>query len=188
MMDFLGYCSADDLGMDKEFYADMRAVVWNKTMLVYYQRLLHPIRSLFALSHRFSQFATGEELFDLMRPHCSPMMVWGEGWLLISEVVEMITVYGCKNILVLQPWGCLPNHITGKGFLKELREKFPGTNFVAIDFDTSGSEVNQMNRISLMLSVAKEQLKKNQSSSSNAPDHIPKELPNTQHTSTENET
>lgn len=161
MMDFLGYCSADDLGLNDEFKKDFKGVVWNKAMLLYYQRLLSPINTLFRRKEsRFLPFATGEELFAMMKPHCSPMMIWGEGWLLVAEMVELVEHFGCSNIVVLQPWGCLPNHITGRGFMKQMRERYPGTNIVAIDFDTSGTEVNQINRLVLMLSVAKENMKK----------------------------
>lgn len=70
MMDFLGYCSADDLGLNDEFKKDFKGVVWNKAMLLYYQRLLSPINTLFRRKEsRFLPFATGEELFAMMKPH-----------------------------------------------------------------------------------------------------------------------
>lgn len=74
----------------------------------------------------------------------------GEGWLLTGEIVELINL-GIKNIICLQPFGCLPNHITGKGMIKELKRKYPEVNILAIDYDPGASEVNQLNRIKLML-------------------------------------
>ena len=67
---------------------------------------------------------------------------------------------GVPNIVCIQPFGCLPNHIVGKGVIKELRHQYPMSNIVAIDFDPGASEVNQLNRIKLMLSTAQKNLKK----------------------------
>lgn len=77
----------------------------------------------------------------------------GEGWLLTAEMVELIES-GVKNIICMQPFACLPNHVTGKGMIKELKRTYPGANIAAIDYDPGASEVNQLNRIKLMLSVA----------------------------------
>ncbi|WP_300409006.1 2-hydroxyacyl-CoA dehydratase [Lagierella sp.] len=84
---------------------------------------------------------------------------YGEGWLLTAEMIELIEV-GANNIVCIQPFGCLPNHITGKGVIKKVRELYPKANIVPIDYDPGASEVNQVNRIKLMLSQAKEILKK----------------------------
>lgn len=83
----------------------------------------------------------------------------GEGWLLTGEMVELIQS-GVKNIICMQPFACLPNHVTGKGMMKELKRVYPGTNIVAIDYDPGASEVNQLNRIKLMISTAFENLHK----------------------------
>ena len=87
---------------------------------------------------------------------------YGEGWLLTGEMVDLIE-HGVKNIICVQPFGCLPNHITGKGVIKTIRERYNDINIVPIDFDASASEVNQFNRIKLMLSVASENMKKGNS-------------------------
>ena len=81
----------------------------------------------------------------------------GEGWLLTAEMVELINK-GINNIICTQPFGCLPNHIAGKGVMKQIREKNPSANIIAIDYDASASRINQENRIKLMLSNAKENL------------------------------
>ena len=83
----------------------------------------------------------------------------GEGWFLTGEMLELINE-GVTNIICAQPFACLPNHIVGKGVIKELRRRYPQSNIVAIDFDPGASEVNQLNRIKLMLSTAQKKLKK----------------------------
>lgn len=83
----------------------------------------------------------------------------GEGWFLTGEMVELIQS-GVKNIICMQPFACLPNHIIGKGVMKELRRRYPGANIVAIDYDPGASEVNQLNRIKLMISNAYENIEK----------------------------
>ncbi len=77
----------------------------------------------------------------------------GEGWYLTGEMIELIES-GVKNIVCMQPFACLPNHITGKGMLRELKRVYPESNIVAIDYDSGASEINQLNRIKLMLSAA----------------------------------
>lgn len=83
----------------------------------------------------------------------------GEGWLLTSEMVELVQT-DFENIVCAQPFGCLPNHICGKGVMKKIKQQYPYANIVAIDYDPSATRVNQDNRIKLMLSIAKENLKK----------------------------
>ena len=77
----------------------------------------------------------------------------GEGWFLTGEMIELIDE-GAPNIVCMQPFACLPNHVTGKGVIKALRRKYPQSNIVAIDYDPGASETNQLNRIKLMLSTA----------------------------------
>jgi len=81
----------------------------------------------------------------------------GEGWLLTGEIVELIE-HGVENIICVQPFGCLPNHVTGKGMLREIKRVYPNSNIVAIDYDPGASEVNQLNRIKLMLTSAVKKL------------------------------
>jgi predicted CoA-substrate-specific enzyme activase len=82
----------------------------------------------------------------------------GEGWFLTGEMLELIHS-GVENIVCTQPFACLPNHIVGKGVIKELRRQYPQANIVAIDYDPGASEVNQLNRIKLMLSTAVKNMK-----------------------------
>ena len=90
--------------------------------------------------------AYAEEFVDLGNQY-------GEGWLLTAEMVELIRA-GAGNIVCVQPFGCLPNHITGKGVIKSVREAYPTANIIPIDYDASASAVNQTNRIKLMMAQA----------------------------------
>nr|WP_307770186.1 acyl-CoA dehydratase activase-related protein [Streptococcus sp. 'caviae'] len=82
----------------------------------------------------------------------------GEGWFLTGEMIELLN-NDVKNIVCLQPFGCLPNHIVGKGMIKELRRQYKGANIAPIDYDPGSSEVNQLNRIRLMMTTAKKMQK-----------------------------
>ena len=81
----------------------------------------------------------------------------GEGWLLTGEMCELIE-NGYANIVCAQPFGCLPNHIAGKGAISKLRQRYPEANITPVDYDPSATMVNQENRIKLMLAVARENL------------------------------
>ena len=83
----------------------------------------------------------------------------GEGWLLTAEMLELAET-GYENIVCTQPFGCLPNHINGKGMIRKIKSINEKANIVAIDYDPGAPRVNQENRIKLMLAVAKEELEK----------------------------
>ncbi|WP_313165787.1 acyl-CoA dehydratase activase-related protein [Sedimentibacter sp.] len=89
----------------------------------------------------------------------------GEGWFLTAEMIELLDS-GVNNILCLQPFACLPNHITGKGMIKKLKDAYPMSNIVPIDYDAGISEVNQINRIKLMLTNAVRNMRQNEENSS----------------------
>ncbi|SHH31356.1 CoA-substrate-specific enzyme activase, putative [Anaerosphaera aminiphila DSM 21120] len=99
-----------------------------------------------------------EEIMEYAKKYVDLGNQYGEGWLLTGEMVELIES-GVENIVCVQPFGCLPNHITGKGVIKAIRNTYPKSNVVPIDFDASASEVNQFNRLKLMLSQARKNLK-----------------------------
>jgi predicted nucleotide-binding protein (sugar kinase/HSP70/actin superfamily) len=120
--------------------------------------LRRPVRRALRKSKRFEPPATIYELAAAARPVLSLCNAMGEGWLLTAEMLELINS-GCPNIVCTQPFACLPNHVTGKGVIKELRHRYPQSNIVAVDYDPGASEVNQLNRIKLMISVAKENFK-----------------------------
>ena len=129
----------------------LKSELFIKTVEFYRRHL----RRALTKSHRFTAPPTIEQIAQLAAKHISLGNFTGEGWLLTGEMVELIHA-GINNIVCLQPFACLPNHIMGKGMLGELRRSYPAANIVPIDYDPGASEVNQLNRIKLMLSVAKE--------------------------------
>ena len=108
-------------------------------------------------SDRFTAPRHIKELAEYAKPIVSLGNQTGEGWFLTGEMVELIK-QGAPNIVCTQPFACLPNHVVGKGVIKELRRKYPESNIVAIDYDPGASEVNQINRIKLMLATAQKKL------------------------------
>ena len=96
----------------------------------------------------------------------------GEGWFLTGEMIELIHDE-VPNIVCAQPFGCLPNHVVGKGVIKAIRKAYPLSNIVAIDYDPGASEVNQLNRIKLMLSTAQSNLRKSEEMNAEAPINQP---------------
>jgi predicted nucleotide-binding protein (sugar kinase/HSP70/actin superfamily) len=93
------------------------------------------------------------EMRESVKPIVSSGNIAGEGWFLSAEMLELINE-DVPNIVCVQPFACLPNHVTGKGVIGELRRQHPESNIVAVDFDPGASEVNQVNRIKLMLTQA----------------------------------
>ncbi len=116
-----------------------------------------PVRDALRKSVRFEVPANIYELAEYASEILSLCNSMGEGWLLTAEMVELIKT-GCPNIVCTQPFACLPNHVVGKSVIKELRRRYPESNIVAVDYDPGASEVNQLNRIKLMIAVAKSNL------------------------------
>ena len=104
-------------------------------------------------SEHFTPSADIRDLARMASPIVSTGNQTGEGWFLTGEMMELIHG-GVPNIVCIQPFGCLPNHIVGKGVIKEIRRTHPEANIVAVDYDPGASEVNQLNRIKLMLQTA----------------------------------
>ncbi len=115
------------------------------------------MKKALAESQRFEPPKAIEAIARYAEPHLSLANQTGEGWFLTGEMVELMHS-GVNNVVCLQPFACLPNHITGKGMIRELRRAYPDSNIAPIDFDPGASEVNQLNRIKLMLAVAQEHL------------------------------
>ena len=158
LLDFLNYSfynntyRAEFLGAKKSTDALSRLVI----------RLLGQIRkpALEALeqSKRFEAPMPIEQVAELTKPFLSIGNQYGEGWFLTGEMVELIQS-GVPNIVCIQPFACLPNHVVGKGVIKALKKAYPQANIAAVDYDPGASEVNQLNRIKLMLSTARKQLR-----------------------------
>ncbi len=112
-----------------------------------------PLVKALKASERFSPPVHIRKLAEMAQDIVSTCNQTGEGWFLTAEMLELINS-GAGNIICMQPFACLPNHVTGKGVIKELKRKYPLSNIVAVDYDPGASEVNQLNRIKLMLAQA----------------------------------
>jgi len=110
-------------------------------------------------SRRFHGPKPIEQLAEMAEPLLSIGNQSGEGWFLTAEMLELLHT-GTSNIICTQPFACLPNHVTGKGMIKELKRHYPLANIVAIDYDPGASEVNQLNRIKLMLAQAAKNMRR----------------------------
>ncbi len=159
LMDFLLYCfynsnfKADNLGMKRS-----TAHLCNMAIsLLEYMR--KAARIALEKSTHFTPPSRIKELAVMANGFVSLGNQTGEGWFLTGEMLELIKS-GVNNIVCVQPFGCLPNHIVGKGVIKELRYANPKANIIAVDYDPGASEVNQLNRIKLMLSTAQKNLEK----------------------------
>ena len=122
------------------------------------QAMREPIDRMLEASTRFEPYPEIDELAHKAEQVLSLCNTMGEGWLLTAEMVDLIET-GTPNIVCCSPFACLPNHVVGKSVIKRLREMHPESNIVAVDYDPGASEVNQLNRIKLMISVAKENFK-----------------------------
>ncbi len=123
-------------------------------VIEWYQK---PLMKALEKSKRFDRPEDIRTLGEYAKKVVSLCNQTGEGWFLTAEMIELIHS-GVPNIVCTQPFGCLPNHVVGKGVIKELRKQYPISNIVAIDYDPGASEVNQLNRIKLMLSSAEKNL------------------------------
>lgn len=159
LFDFLLYCVHNYI-LDYKLYKKGRlaypAVSLAEKFLFKVQREIY---DLIREHGRFKAPTLFSEVLELGGDYISHGCKMGEGWLLTSEMIELGRS-GVKNIVCTQPFGCLPNHICGKGMMKPIRDKNPDINIVAIDYDASASKVNQENRIKLMLSNARENMER----------------------------
>ena len=139
---------ADTYGIGRESVAKKKAAVW------FIEQLQAPARA--ALRAAGGTFDVEVSTAELARKASKVLSLGnqaGEGWLLTGEMIELIE-HGVPNIVCCQPFACLPNHVVGKGMFREVRRRYPQANIVAIDYDPGASEVNQLNRIKLMISTA----------------------------------
>ena len=157
LLDFLLYCfynsnfKADNLGGKR---STAHLCNMGVSLLEYFRRTCR--RELERSTH-FLPPARIQDLASMAKHYVSLGNQTGEGWFLTGEMLELIHS-GTTNIICTQPFGCLPNHIVGKGVIKELRASHPEANIIAVDYDPGASEVNQLNRIKLMLSTAQKNL------------------------------
>ena len=158
LIGFMLYCfynqvyKAENLGTSKSAARKCNLGIWAMEHI-----LQGPARKAYAKSTHFTAPTPIKEIVKMAEPIVSIGNQTGEGWFLTGEMVELIHD-NVPNIVCTQPFACLPNHVVGKGVIKALRKAYPQSNIVAIDYDPGASEVNQLNRIKLMLSTANKNL------------------------------
>ena len=158
LMDFVLYCIVNNVN-DGYFY-DKKGAFWNINKILY--RHLHSMQKkvikLFEKDGNFEPIHDFEHLRKCADEVINQGVKMGEGWLIASEMAALAET-GVGNIVCAQPFGCLPNHIAGKGVVRTLKTKYKDENIVAVDYDPSATKVNQENRIKLMLATARENSK-----------------------------
>ena len=155
---FLLYCLYDPVFQAKALKGPKMQALASGFLLDYFESL-RAIANEALCAGGFTPMPTIKDHLMRLKNLMSPAQQAGEGWLLTAEMIEYLET-GASNILCLQPFACLPNHIVGKGVIKHLREAYPDANIVAVDYDPGASEVNQINRIKLMLSAAEKNMNK----------------------------
>ena len=159
LTDFLLYCFYNNNFKEENLGMSKKSKTISNYGIKFFEWLRKEARKAFEESERFEPPAHIEDLAKAAESVVSTGNQTGEGWFLTGEMLELIES-GASNIVCIQPFGCLPNHIVGKGVIKKLRHMNPTANIVAIDYDPGASEVNQLNRIKLMLSTAMKNLDK----------------------------
>ena len=157
LLDFFLYIAYDSIVKRKLLDGSRKDKIFSEIFIQLIEFFRRPMKSALEKSIHFRSPYSIKKTAELASRHVSCGNMAGEGWFLTGEMVKLIEE-GINNVICLQPFGCLPNHITGKGVMHELRSKYDGANIVAIDCDAGSSEVNQLNRIKLMLAVARENL------------------------------
>ena len=153
LMDFLFYTFSDgvfrtrELAFPKSEERNAKIFVWALELYRNY------MKKCLRKSRRFDPPSSIWDMMKSVEGIIQTGNISGEGWFLTAEMVELIHS-GAPSVACVQPFACLPNHITGKGMIKELRRRFPESNISAIDYDPGASEVNQLNRLKLLLSNA----------------------------------
>lgn len=153
LTDFLLYCAYNPSFRHEKLSGSRKAKWIGLAVIKFIEYYRSEMKKALQNSERFEP---PKSIFDLAKGASSLLSLGnqtGEGWFLTAEMIELIES-GVENILCMQPFACLPNHVTGKAMIKPLKQKYPNANIVAVDYDPGASEVNQLNRIKLMLSTA----------------------------------
>lgn len=158
LIDFFLYCAYDANFKYKSLNGTLKKLIINNAVILWIEWYRRHMKKYLKKSKRFDPPHSIYHLASGAAEILSIGNQTGEGWFLTAEMIELIKS-GAGNIVCMQPFACLPNHVTGKGMIKELRRRYPESNIVAVDYDPGASEVNQLNRIKLMMSVAFKNLK-----------------------------
>ena len=157
LMGFIDYCISQKFDQ-VNLYGGKWYVKLISKMLYKYTTILESIMNeTIKQNSNFETIMPFDETRTIAKEVCGLGIIMGEGWLLAAEMLALCRE-GFENIVCTQPFGCLPNHIVGKGMIKKIKELYPKSNIVSIDYDPSATKVNQENRIKLMLSIAKENI------------------------------
>ena len=150
LLDFCMYCVYNGL-VDEDLYGGkFRKYQGSKVVYRYLLKKQKDVIAAIKEEGSFQAQTPFDETVTLCEPYIDHGVKMGEGWLLTSEILELIGE-GVENVVCTQPFGCLPNHIVAKGMIRSIKEKHPEANLVAVDYDPGASAVNQQNRIKLML-------------------------------------
>ena len=155
LLDFCLYCVYNNL-LDYKLYGMQKTTKF--LYKIAYNYLLDKEEDMIRIMKadgRFMPPTLFTHTIDLVQGYIGMGVKMGEGWLLTAEMLELADK-GVENIVCTQPFGCLPNHICGKGMMKPIKARNPNINIVAIDYDAGATRVNQENRIKLMLANARE--------------------------------
>ena len=153
LANFLLYCLFDAVYASRKLGGGLLGRIAGETGIGLLEYLRRPMHRALA-GTRFGEVHDIRGMAEQAETMVSAANQGGEGWLLTSEMMHLIEG-GVKNVLCVQPFACLPNHITGKGVIKELKRRYHGANVLALDYDASVSNVNQLNRIKLLMATAK---------------------------------
>lgn len=156
---FMNYSLYNQRIKHNEFGMPLKSEILANAGIKLIYQLQKPMQKAFQNSERFSSIAKIEDLADSASKVLNLGNQTGEGWFLTGEMIELLD-QDVANIICMQPFGCLPNHVVGKGVVKELRRQYPMANIAPIDYDPGVSVVNQLNRIRLMLASANKNLAK----------------------------
>ena len=153
LTDFFLYCAHSLIYRRKYLNGSLISSVISKLVIAVVELYRGEMKKCLEKSGKFGGLRTIYQLAESAQDILSLGNQTGEGWFLTAEMVELIES-GVENIICVQPFACLPNHVTGKGMIKALKRKYPRANIIAVDYDPGASEVNQINRIKLMLATA----------------------------------
>ncbi len=156
LMGFLKYCCYDNVINEKLLKTKKAPALFNKMALDILDKYENTVKKVLE-NTRYRSVTNIYELAKNVEGIISTGNQTGEGWFLTAEMVELIKE-GIPNIVCVQPFACLPNHIVGKSIIKKVKELYKDANIVAIDYDPGASHTNQINRIKLMLTVAKDNM------------------------------
>lgn len=154
MIEFFSYCISNPIWHSVTLGTSKAKAHASQAALSLVAKARRALNGELAKSKRFEPFSDINDLAELAKPVVSLCNNAGEGWYLVADTRKLITD-GVRNVVCIQPFGCLPNHVLGRGTLRELQRRHPEANIMALDFDPGASEANQQNRLKLFLAVAK---------------------------------